>query len=82
MKKEEFNQLKKLEEFNQLKKLEELRHKHKMKEIETEYDRKLKSEKAKFDFECQVQRIKAAEIRRSQERRMFNNLNKGGRECA
>lgn len=51
---------------------ENLRHKNRMLEIETEKLAKIECLKIGFDFKLQLQRIKSAEIRKNQERRLFN----------
>lgn len=43
----------------------ELEHKFRMQEIEERHKREIETEKMKFDFACQIQRIKNADIRRT-----------------
>ena len=51
--------------------IEKLRHKNRMKEIEAEEQAKINVAKVKFDYDCQMQRIRSAEIRKTQHRKDF-----------
>ena len=61
-------------EFEYRKELEELKHSNKMEEIKFEKECKLEVEKSHHEKEMERQRIKGAEIRKSQERRMNRNF--------
>ena len=50
------------------KEIEDLRHNNKIEELELEKKLKLVAENIKFDHQCQLQRIRSAEIQRSQSR--------------
>jgi len=48
----------------------ELEHKFKMQEIKAEKESRLEVEDKRFDYSCQLQRIKNADIKRARERRL------------
>ncbi len=56
------------------KELIELEHKYKMQEIQAEKEAKLETEAKRFDFSCQIQRIKNADIKRSRERKVSQDF--------
>ena len=58
------------EEFKLQKEFEKIRHKNKMEEIQFELDCKMKTEEIKSSHDKELLRIKSAEIRRSQERKI------------
>jgi len=55
-------------EFNMLKEIETIKHENKMEEIEAERKARIDVEKLKHEQDKERQRIKGAEIRKSQER--------------
>jgi len=52
-------------EYELEKELEELRHKNRLEEIEAERKAKLEVEKAKFDYQLSIHRLKRADIKRT-----------------
>jgi hypothetical protein len=54
--------------------LEQLRHKNRMAEIEAEKLAKIEVEKVRFDYACQLQRIKNADIKRTIAKRENKNF--------
>ena len=52
----------------------DLEHKYKMQEIKLERDARLEVEAKKFDYSCQLQRIRNADIKRARERRSNENF--------
>jgi len=63
--------MEKSKELALLKELEELRHKNRMEEIDVETKSRKELEAIKFDYQMQLQRIRTAEIRKSQERKIW-----------
>jgi hypothetical protein len=59
------------EEINALCKLEELKHKNRLDEILKEAMAKREIEMLKFNHEIELQRIKSAEIRKTQMRKIY-----------